>query len=166
VRPGQADSVPSPVLVAAWERLGVLAPERVPLWAAHWLVAGYDGEQLIQLAGLHGDDPHDVHDALPGALLDCGVSWPESDVEAATVAFVHLARMHRAGQAAALWVAQEVEEIVLSSDYSDGVMTLPLGQVYGITDAWGAGWGGTNEQLAGVARTACEEQLAGSSTSR
>lgn len=38
------------------------------MWAAHWLVAGYDGEHLVSLAGLHGDDPHDVRDALPGAL--------------------------------------------------------------------------------------------------
>ena len=83
---GGPDDVPSPALVAAWEKLGILRPERVPLWAAHWIVAGHDGERLICLAGLHGDDPHDVHDALPGALQDCGVPWPESDVAAATVA--------------------------------------------------------------------------------
>jgi len=156
------DSVPPPTLVAAWERLGVLCPEKVPLWAAHWIVAGYDGERLVYLAGLRGDDPRDVHDALPGALQDCDVRWPESDVAAATVAFAHLARMHVAGQAGALWVAQQVEEMVLNTGYSDGVMSLPLGHVYGIADAWGAGWAGTDEQLAAAVRAACEEQLAGS----
>ncbi len=35
--------VPSPQIVAAWEQLGLLPTEKVPLWAAHWLVAGYDG---------------------------------------------------------------------------------------------------------------------------
>lgn len=159
---GGPDDVPSPALVAAWEKLGILRPERVPLWAAHWIVAGHDGEHLICLAGLHGDDPHDVHDALPGALQDCGVPWPESDVAAATVAFTHLARMHLAGQAGALWVAQKAEEVVLNSSYSEGVMALPLGQVYGITGAWGAGWGGTDEQLAATVTAACEEQLAAS----
>lgn len=160
---GQPDSVPSPLLVAAWERLGVLRPERVPLWAAYWIADGYDGEQLVHLAGLHSDDPCDVHEALPSAIQDCGVPWPESDVAAATVAFTHLARMHLAGQAEALWVAQKVEEVVLNSGYSEGVIALPLGQVYGITDAWGAGWGGTDEQLAEAVRVACEDQLASSS---
>jgi hypothetical protein len=162
----QPDDVPSPALAAALERLGILPPERVPLWAAHWIVAGHDGERLVFLAGLHGDDPHDVHDALPGALRDCGVPWPESDVAAAIVAFTHLARMHLAGQAAALWVAQKVEEIVLNSGYSAGVMSLPLGQTYGITDAWDAGWGGTNAQLAAAVTAACEEQLAATSPGR
>src|SRR5277367_1711761 len=66
--------VPSPQIVAAWTQLGLLPTEKVPLSAAHWLVAGYDGECLVSLAGLHGDDPHDVRDGLPGALLDCGVA--------------------------------------------------------------------------------------------
>jgi hypothetical protein len=157
---GEPAGVPSPVLVAAWERLGILPTERVPLWAAHWIVAGHDGEQLICLAGLHGDDPRDVHDALPGALQDCGVQWPESDVAAAAVAFTHLARMHLAGQAGALWVAQKAEEIALASGYSADVLALPLGQVGGIADAWGAGWAGTDEQLAATVAGACEEQLA------
>ena len=68
--------MPSPQIVAAWTQLGLLPTEKVPLWAAHWLVAGYDGECLVSLAGLHGDDPHDVRDVLPGALLDCGVTIP------------------------------------------------------------------------------------------
>ena len=61
-----------------------------------------------------------------------------------------------------MWVAQQVEEMVLNTGYSDGVMSLPLGHVYGIADAWGAGWAGTDEQLAAAVRAACEEQLAGS----
>ena len=45
------------------------------------------------LAGLHGDDPHDVHDLLPVALEDCGVHLPGSDTAAANVAFDQVARL-------------------------------------------------------------------------
>ena len=55
--------VPSPVLVASWERLGLLATDRVPMWAAYWIAGGRDGQALRYLAGLHGDDPREVHDA-------------------------------------------------------------------------------------------------------
>jgi hypothetical protein len=51
-----------------------LPTERVPLWAACWLVDDYDGQKLAELAGLHGDDPHDVRNLLPDALIECGVS--------------------------------------------------------------------------------------------
>lgn len=57
--------VPSPLQVASWERLGVLPTEKVPLWAAYWIAGGRDGEALIYLAGLPGDDPREVYDALP-----------------------------------------------------------------------------------------------------
>jgi hypothetical protein len=50
--------------VAAWLILGTVPTERVPLWAAHWIVAGHDGPALAELAGLHGDDPHEVRDLL------------------------------------------------------------------------------------------------------
>jgi hypothetical protein len=103
--------VPSPEIVASWAQLGLLPTEKVPLWAAYWLVAGYDGEHLVHLAGLHGDDPHDVRDALPAALLDCGVAMPESDLAAATVVFTHLARMHVDGLAGPQWVGQKTEEV-------------------------------------------------------
>ncbi len=49
------DDVPTPRLVAAWLVVGGLATESVPLWAAHWLAQGQDGEALRELAGLHGE---------------------------------------------------------------------------------------------------------------
>ena len=154
-----ADQVPSPQRVAAWARLGLLPTEKVPLWAAHWIVAGHDGEHLVYLAGLHGDDPHDVHDALPDALGDCGVEIPGSDVAAATVAFIDLSRMHLAGQAGPLWVAQKVDEVVERSEYAASVMDLPLGRLYCIADEWGEGWGRSVEQLTALVSQASEEQL-------
>jgi hypothetical protein len=153
------DGVPSPQIVASWAQLGLLATEKVPLWAAYWLVAGYDGEHLVHLAGLHGDDPHDVRDALPAALLDCGVALPDSDLAAATVVFIHLARMHIDGLAGPQWVGQKTEEVLIRSGYPKSIIALPLGRLYYIADEWGADWGRTNEELARVVWDACEEQL-------
>jgi hypothetical protein len=150
--------VPSPRIVAAWAQLGQLPTEKVPLWAAHWLVAGYDGEHLISLAGLHGDDPHDVRDVLPDALLDCGVAIPDSDVAAASLSFNHLARMHVDGLAAAQWVSQKVEEVLIRSGYDRDVFDLPLGCLLDIADEWGDGRR-TDQELAAMVREACEEQL-------
>ena len=110
-------------------------------------------------SGLHGDDPFDVRDALPGALADCDVRVPGSDVEAASLVFTHLARMHLTGQVGARWVGQRVEEIYVRSDYADGVLGLPLGSTYGIDDEWAGGWDRSPEQLAAGIRAACEEQL-------
>jgi hypothetical protein len=53
--------------------LDTLPTERVPLWAAHWIADGRDGEALRRLAGLSGNDPHDVRDLLGNALRECGV---------------------------------------------------------------------------------------------
>ncbi len=107
----------------------------------------------------HGDNPHDVRDALPAALADCGTAMPDSDAAAAAVVFVQLARMHLDGQAGALWVAQKAEEVLTRAGFSDNVLALPLGGLCDIADEWGGGWGRTGEQLAAVVRETCEEQL-------
>ena len=65
--------VPSPRLVAAQMRLGILVTESVPRWAAHWLVQGFDGEALVELAGLSGRDTRSVADILPAALEQVGI---------------------------------------------------------------------------------------------
>jgi hypothetical protein len=153
-------------IVAAWTQLGLLPTEKVPWWAAHWLVAGYDGECLVSLAGLHGDDPHDVRDVLPGALLDCGVAMPNSDVAAAFVSFTHLAHLHVDGLAGPKWVGQKVEEVLIRSGYAREVIDLPLGRLYYIADEWGARWGRTDQELAVIVREACDEQLRNGSTTR
>jgi hypothetical protein len=116
--------------------------DRVPLWAAYWIVGGHDGEALVYLAGLHGDDPREVHDALPEALRDCVVEMPDSDVAAATVAFTHAARLHVDGLAGPRWVLSQVGLIVARSGYSVNVTDLPLGALFGVDDEWGAGWAG------------------------
>jgi hypothetical protein len=158
--PGQAaDDVPSPALVAAWMALDLLPTEKIPRWAAFWLACGHDGTALVDLAGLHGDDPHEVRDLLPAALAECGAPAPSTDAAAAMVAFTNLAQLFVAGKAHERWIVDTVSEIVARSGYAHSVIVLPLGQLYGMGDEWGAGWGRTDTGLRAAIRQACLDQL-------
>src|SRR5690348_6995221 len=71
--PGRAvDEIPSPALVAAWLALDMVPTEKIPRWAAFGLADGHDGNGLVDLAGLRGDDPHEVRDVLAAALAGFG----------------------------------------------------------------------------------------------
>jgi hypothetical protein len=142
--------------------LDIIPTERIPLWAAHWLVQGYDGDTLRTLAGLSGTDPHDVHDVLPAALADCAAPIPDSDAAATQVAFIKLAHMHADNRATERWVLDKVCEIVARSGYANSVIELPLGQIFDLSDEWGAGWGRTEQQLKLEIQNACRTQLAAS----
>ena len=162
--PADPDEIPSPQLVAAWLILDTLPTERIPLWAAHWIAAGYDGQALTELAGLHGDDPHEVRDLLPDALAECGVSTPadpsrEQERAAAMVAFTAIARLQASGRASERWVVDKVVQIAEPYFDPTTITSLPLGQLYAIDDEWGAGWGRTDEQLKAAVRQACAQQL-------
>ncbi len=123
------------------------------MWAAHWLVSGYDGEHLVHLAGLHGDDPREVRDALPCALRDCGVLLPDSDVTAARIVFTQLARMYLEGAVE----AGPVVGTLSWTGYPESIKDSPLGQLLYVEDEWVAGWGRVHIELAEVVRAACEE---------
>lgn len=157
--PGHAGDVPSPSLVAAWLTLGMLPTERVPRWAAFWIVDGHDGQALIDLAGLRGDDPHDVRCLLPAALADCGVIPPAAVDAAAMEAFTSLAKLYVDGEVSERWIVDKVTEILARTGYSNDVIELPLGQLYGLDDEWGAGWGRGDAELRAVIREACVDQL-------
>ncbi|GAB3899058.1 hypothetical protein GCM10029964_084440 [Kibdelosporangium lantanae] len=129
--------IPSPELVAAWVTLGMVPTERIPLWAAHWLVDGYDGQAVRALAGFSGTDPYEVHDTLPDALADCRTPIPDSDSAAAQTAFTKLARMHADGAAGEKWIIDKVDEILARTGYASSVISLPLGQLYGLDEEWG-----------------------------
>ncbi|WP_156077185.1 hypothetical protein [Saccharothrix sp. NRRL B-16314] len=139
--------IPTPRQVALWTALDAVHAEEAPGWAAHWLAAGEDGDDLRTLAGLGGRDTGEVRDVLEGALADCGASIPAADVAAAAQSFNHLARMFADGRAGAEWVVQKVSEIV--DDHRVNVDVQPLGRLAGK-----AGEAGEEE----VAR-ACGEQL-------
>lgn len=154
-----SDEVPSPELVAAWVTLGMVPPERVPLWAAHWLVRGHDGPALRTLAGFSGTDPHEVHDTLPDALAECRARIPDSDIAAAGFTFTTIARLHADGVVGEKWVLDKVDEILARTGYLSDVNALPLGRLYELVDEWGEGWGRTIPQLEAEVRRACAVQL-------
>jgi hypothetical protein len=158
--PDLADGgVPSPALVAAWLPLGAVAAERVPQWAACWLVTGYDGPVVAELAGLHGDDPREIGDLLPAALAECGVGVPETDTAAAMEGFTRLAQLHADGKAGERWIAIKANEILARLAYPASAIALPLGQLYRLDDEWEQGWGRTDPELRDLTRQACREQL-------
>ncbi|WP_328415438.1 hypothetical protein OG470_23310 [Micromonospora sp. NBC_00389] len=134
--PGHSGSeVPAPTPVA-WLTLGMLPTEWIPRWAAFWLAGGYDGSALVELAGLHGDDPHEVRALLPAALAECGVAVSGTDVAAAMEAFTHLTQLDADGKAGERWIVNKVDQILASSGYANSVISLPLGQLYGLDDEW------------------------------
>ena len=44
------------------------AAEAVPMSAAFWIADGYEGADLIKLAGLSGEDTYEVRDVLRATL--------------------------------------------------------------------------------------------------
>jgi hypothetical protein len=151
-------AVPSPPLVAAWLVLELLPLESVPWWAADWLARGSDGDALRELAGMGASDTRMISDLLPVVLDQMSVAVPASKADAAVPVFDDLARRCLAGEITERRVAQLVESIVTSADYSAAITDLPLGDVYRIEDAWSGGWRGTESELAAEVRAACVEQ--------
>jgi hypothetical protein len=123
-------------------------------------VGGYDGQALRALAGFNGTDPYEVRDTLPDALADCHTPIPDSDSAAAQATFTKLARMHADGAASEKWIIDKVDEILARTEYANSVINLPLGQLYGLDDEWGQGWGRTTQQLKAEVQRACAAQLA------
>lgn len=167
--PGPAsEPCPTPRLVAAWLQVGHLPTERVPHWAAQWLADGCDGPSLRALAGLHGDDPHDVRDLLPQALAEVGVTLPQrgSDAEEAAfreasidVTYRWVAQTFLAGRASPRWVVDRVYEIVSNNNYDHASTAGPMGPLWQIDDEWDMGWGRGNEELVREITSACEAQI-------
>ena len=81
-QPTAQDRAPSPRTVAVSLVLEMLAVERAPWWAAHWLAEGHDGQALRELAGLNGTDPRAVRDLLPTALAETGIELPTTRLAA------------------------------------------------------------------------------------
>ncbi|MEV7548712.1 hypothetical protein AB0N89_03715 [Amycolatopsis sp. NPDC089917] len=156
-RPGE---IPSPKLVAAWIALGMAPTERIPLWAAHWLVDGHDGPDLRTLASLGGTDSHEVHDVVREALADCHTFIPDSVTAAARTAFTYLARLHADGLVSEAWIVDEVDGILIQTGYPESVIDLHLGKVSYCFDEWGESWGRPTHLLEAEVRKACAAQLA------
>ncbi len=151
--------VPSPRLVAAQMRLGILAAESVPLWAAHWLVQGLDGEAVVELAGLSGRDTREVADVLPAALEAVGIPPMTSLQAEVKVAFDHIAALHIQGLAGWRWVMDTVRETISQGGYESAFFDEPLSAVYGLDDELGAAWGRAEPELARDVLRACKQQV-------
>ncbi|KOX24801.1 hypothetical protein ADK67_17770 [Saccharothrix sp. NRRL B-16348] len=120
--------IPTPKVVALRAALDAVTAEDVPGWAAHWLVEGYDGDDLRTLAGLSGKHSGEVRDVLAGALADCGASIPPAAVASAALSCTHVAQMFVDGRAESRWVAQKVAEIVERLP-ADVLAELPMGHL-------------------------------------
>ena len=149
---------PMPEWVAAWLALHDLPTEEVPMWAAWWLVEGFDGPHLRLLAGLPGDDPFEVRAVLPDALAEMGVEVPDA-FAATRVVFEGLAARCLSGRLSEREVAQAVWRVYVDRDYASEVWDEPLGVVGAMDDEWDAGWGRGDRQLRQAVRKACEAQL-------
>jgi Bacteriocin-protection, YdeI or OmpD-Associated/Domain of unknown function (DUF1905) len=68
-------------------------------------------------------------------MADCGAVIPTADAAAAMEAFTNLTQ---------LGVDGKVSEILSRAGYATSVIALPLGQMCGLDDEWGAGWGRTD----------------------
>jgi hypothetical protein len=150
--------VPSPAAVAASMVIGMLRPEDVPMWAAWWFVEGYDGDGVRTLAGLSGSDPREVRDALPAALADVAVEIPSME-EAVRFTYEQLAADLVAGRTSEEAVVAFVDRLAISTGYESAVFRQPVGELYGIDDEWGEGWGRAEAELRRHVREACERQL-------
>ena len=129
-----SSEIPSPALVAAWRRLGILDIDRVPKWAAYWLIGGYDGPALARLAGVGSSDSRETQDLLPAAPADCGIALPLTTVAAAETVFNDLIEQLLSGQIDEGQVIQEVDTVLHSTDYAAEVRALPLGKVWDCID--------------------------------
>ncbi|MFG1620573.1 hypothetical protein [Kribbella sp. NPDC049227] len=153
-------ATPTPELVAAWLALDDLRAESVPMWAANWLVQGYDGAALAELAGLSGRDTREVRDVLPAALAETGVRPLSSKDAAVRVAFDHIANQHLSGRTRWAWVVNQVVDVLYRAGEECEAFRQPLGELYGIDDEAGEPWSRTDDELARIVRQACLDQTA------
>ena len=153
------EETPTPRLVAAWLVMDSLRAEPVPMWAANWLVEGYDGEALAELAGLSGRDTREVRDLLPSALAEAGVARLSSRQAALKVAYDHIATMHLSGRVAWWWAVNQAQSLVIANDNAPEVFEQPLGAFWWIDDEIGEPWGRTEDELAAFVHQTCSEQL-------
>ncbi len=152
---------PTPRLVAAWVVLGVLPAERMPMWAAEWIVQGYDGAALAELAGLSGRDPGEVRDLLPAALGEVGAELLSSGQAALKVQYNHVAGLHLGGRASWAWVVEEVARVADAARADDGALEQPLGGLRDVACEMGEPWRRPDVELAEAVRAACVAQLKG-----
>ena len=78
---------------------------------------------------------------------------------AVKVAYDHLANMHLTGRVRWTWVVNQVVELVIGNGYAAEAFDQPLGDLWGVDDELGDPWSRSEDELAGVVRQACTEQV-------
>jgi hypothetical protein len=81
------------------------------------------------------------------------------------VVFTNLAQLFVDGKARERWIVEKVSEIVGRCGYADSIIALRLGQLYGVDDERGAGWGRTDAERRAATRQACLDQVRRTATS-
>ncbi|AOS63268.1 hypothetical protein [Actinoalloteichus hymeniacidonis] len=157
--PGLESETPPPEQVAAWWVLGLLETDRVPWWAAEWLVQGWDGPALRELAGLGAEDAREIRDLMPSVLQEVAVAPFATQVEAAEACFRYLARLCLQGLVEERWVAWTVDRVLHAVSYVDEAYALPLSGAFGVDEVWDDGFSGSAIELRELVRDACAAQL-------
>jgi len=78
---------------------------------------------------------------------------------ALTVAYDHIANLYLTGKARWAWVVNQVAELVIGIGYSSEAFEQPLGELWGIDDDLRSPGSRTEDELAGIVRQACIEQV-------
>ncbi|MEO6081586.1 MAG: hypothetical protein ABIQ18_00575 [Umezawaea sp.] len=149
--------VPAPSLVSAMVEVGLAPWERIPLWAAHWLADGHDGDALRTLAGLSGRDSNEVHDVVAEALAECGAPLTGDLVAAVGVVFTEMARRYVLGADRA--VLGVVGRVLYHSGFPAAVWEMPLAGLCTLLDDWDYEWGQPRDEIRVLVREACAAQL-------
>lgn len=75
------------------------------------------------------------------------------------MAYDHIANLHLTGRVRWAWVVNQVAELVIGIGYSSEAFEQPLGELWGIDDDLDDPWSRTDDELAGIVRQACIEQV-------
>ncbi|MFI0354242.1 hypothetical protein [Actinomadura sp. 9N407] len=153
------DQIPPPGLVAAWYKIGDVATERAPFWAAHWIADGLDGDALAILAGMDGSDPHEVRDVMAAALADTRTAIPHEISDAVTIVYRDLARLHLADEISARELIFKIAELIETGHHAGDYLDQPLGVANGLDYEWTCDHCRTPEELATVVHDACLAQI-------
>ncbi|WP_051166422.1 hypothetical protein [Amycolatopsis orientalis] len=151
--------IPTRAVAAAWIALDLSPTEDLPLWAAHWLAQGEDGEHLRHLAGLSRIEPREIHDVAEAALADCHTPIPTA-ADAAKNALDHLARMLLNGHLTERALLTALHTVIAHTDYADSVFKLPLAQIWLLDEEWDQRWGRPESEIKEAIHAASQRQLA------
>lgn len=154
--PDDDESIPGPLLVAAWNRLEMRPAPALPRWAAHWLAAGWDGPALADLAGRAPGDGS-AAELLPAALLDCGI--PPLDLTAAAdIGSTAVAMLLVSGRRDERDTLDAVSHLLShATDGSGSPVDVPLQRMRDLDGEWRRGR--PADEIRRLVRVMCVEQV-------